>query len=235
MSGAASGYGPSPHPPELCVTRRCRRNDLGRPRATLLELQHEHPAVDLFATAMSRGSAGRHRRVEIRGMEFVFLSSGQQAALAWVDEDRNVAWLVAATTEDAPAASAAELVGDLSLRSLIPTQDDYRRALHDRTWHKVEPAVTTLEQLLAAADEAPGQERTAPLPGGRFATVLVPAPEGDDRTLYVAFDRSYSLLPLVLATMMSTTDVEDVCEQVTRLPTRELRPDEIAYRCSRDV
>lgn len=217
---------------ELRVTERCLRDDLGQDPDAAFETYRELEIIRAFTSKrFDRTENTREVSPLTCGRTVWVLARGHDhRGGTWFDEVERVVWLLAYGLHRSGAPDDFfPHCKDLDARGLLlPTGADYERLFRDRDQRFAWSITIEAPMLLKKARESGAEER-AMLGGAYGACIAVEAEPGIEATTiaFAAETMPFEYVPIILAAFHG--EVSE-WEQAAEMPSRALRPDEIAFR-----
>lgn len=217
---------------ELRVTERCLRDDLGLDPGAEFESFLDIEIIRAFTDKRSdRTEDTREVSPLTCGRPVWVLARGHDhRGGTWFDEQERVLWLLAYRRHrSGQPDDFFPYCKDLDARGLLlPTESDYERLFRDRD-HRFAWSITIEAPVLLKQARESGQEERAMLGGAYGACIAVEAEPGIEATTiaFAAETMPFEYVALILAAFHG--DVSE-WEQAAEMPSRALRPDEIAFR-----
>lgn len=217
---------------ELRVTERCLKEDLGQAPDADFESYRKLEIVRAFTDKrLDRTDNTRQVSPLTCGRAVWVLARGHDhRGGTWFDDKERVVWLLAYRRHrSGEKDDFFPFCEDLDARGLLlPTTADYERLFLDRDQRFAWSITIEAPMLLKKARES-GVEERAMLGGGYGACIAVESEPGIEATTiaFVAETMPWDYVSLILAAFHG--DVSD-WEQAGQMPSRPLRPEEIAFR-----
>jgi hypothetical protein len=228
--------GASNEPPDLWVTERCYREDLGEQSVpSLADLASRYDAVKVFVSYPFRSITWQGGQTNEAVVEII--ADGQ--AVVWVDDRRGVVWLL-----EVPSAPLDDEWEDRWLRRgweyLLPTERDDAALARHRGRTSEPRLMASISATLDVAMTEPGQEHGSSLPDGATLGILVRLdPPSGTAAFWVTIEQRNSRISdhvrvrAAIRACLPELGGAWKCDPVKALPHRELDATELAlyYYC----
>jgi hypothetical protein len=221
---------------ELRVTERCLREDLARATDEPFQQLAGHEIVKAFINRRSESPTNTRQVAPLSSGATVYrLGYGHRhRGATWYDEDHGVVWLLAyAQHEFDDEGDAFPYFKSLDAEArLLPTAADYEALFRDRDRRFAAVIGAEAADLLGTARKRPGHEHRAVIGGGLGVGIAIEVVETLEEA-YLAVKLAgltQENLPILLAAFFPAQDFESI-HDAQALPTRELEPDELGFRC----
>ncbi|MFL5886707.1 MAG: hypothetical protein ACJ77M_16680 [Thermoleophilaceae bacterium] len=220
---------------ELRVTQRCLEEDLATTTDSPFDDLATHEIITAFVKRRRDNPSNTRTVAPLSSGKTVYrLAYGDRhRGATWHDEDHGVVWLLAYAQHEFKArGDAFPYFKELDAgERLLPTAEDYEALFRDRDGRFVAVVSAEAEELLQTARAQPGEEQRGLIGGQLGVGVSVEVVETlEEVYLAVKFaGLTPDNLPILLAAFFPNCTADEI-EGATRLPSRNLDPDEMGFR-----